>query len=95
MLAYWDWHSRPLRLAGMTDETFPDEAIRVHQGSFMNASDRGLRHGPDAAAGQLALTTAMTVALEDDGVATRWLVGESVFSNTRLPARNDNRGDTT
>ena len=79
----------------MTDETFPDESIRVHQGSFMNASGRGLRHGPDAAAGQLALTTAMTIALEDDGVATRWLVGESVFSNTRLPARNDNRGDTT
>ena len=76
----------------MTDETFPDEAIRVHQG---RASDRGLRHGPDAAAGQLALTTAMTVALEDDGVAMRRLVGEPVFSNTRLPARNDNRGDTT
>ena len=79
----------------MTDETSPDEAIRVHQGSFMNASGRGLRNGPDAAAGQLALTTAMTGALEDDEVATRRLVGESVFSNTRLPARNDNRGDTT
>jgi hypothetical protein len=70
-------------------------SVYVHQRSFMNISRRGLRHGPDAAAGQLALTTATAIALEDNGAATRWVVGESVFSNTRLPARNNSRRDTT
>jgi hypothetical protein len=70
-------------------------SIYVHQRSFRNVSGRGLRHGPDAVAGQLAFSTATAIASENDGAATRWLVGESVFSATRLPARNNNRGDTT
>jgi Fe-S-cluster containining protein len=70
-------------------------SIYVHQANVMKAAARGLNHAADPAAGQLELTAAMAIALDDDKAATRWLAGEPVFADARLYAQNNNRGDKT
>jgi Fe-S-cluster containining protein len=70
-------------------------SIYVHQANVMKAAARGLNSAADPATGQLALTTAMAIALDDETTATRWLAGEPVFAEARLPAQNNDQGDTT
>jgi len=100
------YEARPLacRGANATDDTqcaraLDGEDIRlsiyVHQANIMKAAARGLNHATDPATGQLELTAAMAIALDDDTAATRWLGGEPVFADARLPARNNNDGATT
>ena len=100
------YEARPLacRGANATDDTQCARALEgeninlsiyVHQANVMKAAARGLNHATDAAVGQLELTAAMAIALDDEKAAARWLAGEPVFADARLPPRNNNHGDTT
>jgi Fe-S-cluster containining protein len=93
------YEARPLacRGANATDDTQCARALEgedinlsiyMHQANVMKAAARGLNHAADPATGQLELTAAMAIALDDDEAAPRWLAGEPVFAEARLPTQN-------
>jgi len=84
------------RGANATDDTqcaraLDGEDIRLslylHQANVMKAAARGLNHADNKAAGQLELTAAMAIALNDETAADQWLAGAPVFADARLPAQ--------
>jgi Fe-S-cluster containining protein len=91
---------RPLacRGANATDDTQCARALNsedinlslyLHQANVMKAAARGLNHADDKGAGQLELTAAMAIALNDETAAAQWLAGTPVFAEARLPAQNN------
>ncbi|MEK9946766.1 MAG: YkgJ family cysteine cluster protein [Alphaproteobacteria bacterium] len=91
---------RPLacRGANATDDTQCARALDgedinlslyLHQANVMKAAARGLNHADDKGAGQLELTAAMAIALNDETAAAQWLAGAPVFAEARLPAQNN------
>ncbi len=66
--------------------------LYVHQANAMKAAARGLNHAADARDGHLELTAALAVTLEDEDAAARWLAGEPLFADARLPSRPTTKG---
>jgi len=92
------YDARPLacRGANATDAAMCEAALSgadvavslyVHQANVMMAAARGLNTAEDARDEHLELTAALAIALADGAAAERWLAGEPVFTEARLPPR--------
>lgn len=96
---------RPLacRGANATDATQCEVALNgadvavtlyTHQANVMKAAARGLNTATEPRNGELELTAALAVALGKENAAERWLAGEPVFADARLPSWGK-QGDPT
>ncbi|NQV80373.1 MAG: YkgJ family cysteine cluster protein [Alphaproteobacteria bacterium] len=59
--------------------------LYAHQANVMKAAARGLNHAKRPEDGQLELTAALAIALNENDAAGRWMAGEPIFAGARLP----------
>ncbi len=62
-------------------------SLYAHQANVMKAAARGLNHAKQPEDGQLELTAALAIALNENDAAIRWMAGEPIFAGARLPRR--------